>query len=393
MLDDAPLVTVAPREGEGEPMEEAQASARRIAATRTGVHSSAKEITEGLAADAKVDQGVDATQPARDLRTSSSGSTFRSPKAGTAKERDVAREVDVTAYTAQEEPSLINEFGHVAPGPPPTSTVGTVSSVSTLQNGVTADGPVPKVADADDLQPTAREGLSEPPLSGYALAFRTHKIPPARFQIDPAIPTSMLRARSTKKRTHAGAFGRPQPAITTNGASTPATVIPVRSSPRNGKAVNGSGNPGMVDKPDTPGASVRRSGRVSKLAMELVGLDGANDEGDGLKGRKEEMVEDDHTGSGSGGGGRGRNEHGNDSGGCSTEDESEGAASPPDADSDSDAEVEIPAEEEEEADDDVEEDDEAEPPDDEEDDDDEDDELVMGDVDEEEEDDDDDDDG
>ena len=148
---------------------------------------------------------------------------------------------------AAEDPELVDDLGVVAPGPPSTDALtNTVSVEEPKTNGINHDIPTINLPDHDQH-------------TGYALAFRTHNIPPARFQIEPPIPPSMLRQRSTKKRAHGAAFGR-SPAN-----HSPAPVAATRSSPRN--AANGTGSP---EKPSTP---VRRSERKSGLAMVEI-LDG-----------------------------------------------------------------------------------------------------------------------
>ena len=145
----------------------------------------------------------------------------------------------------------------VTPGPPPTDLLDTVPVDMPKTNG--------------DVKETMGEFLT-----GYALAYRTHNVPPMRFQITPPIPAAMLRNRSTKKRTAATAFGR----LNANGQSGKASssaALATRSSPRTaGGSVNGrSSRGGSEDKNLTP---VRRSGRKSGLAnVELASLDGQND--------------------------------------------------------------------------------------------------------------------
>jgi hypothetical protein len=130
----------------------------------------------------------------------------------------------------------------------------------------------------------AARGEAEPELTGYALAYRTLAIPPTRFQIDPAIPPSMLRSRSTKKRSYGGVLGRRPPGLNGSVASPAIAAQPVRSSPRNASTANGSEANGS-EKAGTP---IRRSARGSKLATELLSLDGPADEEDASEDQDDE---------------------------------------------------------------------------------------------------------
>jgi len=183
---------------------------------------------------------------------------------------------------------LVDGLGHTAPGPPPTSTLDSAVPIEVApgelkMNGIT-NGVSSGSHDRSLQDEVAGGGEAEPELTGYALAFRTFEIPPARFQIDPAIPPSMLRSRSTKKRTYGGAFGRRPPGVNESTTSLAAAALPVRSSPRNASTANGSEANGS-EKAGTP---VRRSARGSKLAMELMSLDGPADEEDGSDDQDEE---------------------------------------------------------------------------------------------------------
>jgi histone acetyltransferase SAS3 len=171
---------------------------------------------------------------------------------------------------AKEDPALVDDNGIVAPGPPSTETLTmkgpTEAAIDLSTNGTGA-------GEADTKGQT-----SQPPeeqLSGYALAYRTLKIPPMRFQITPPIPASMLRNRSTKKRSAATAFARTNGNGAT-GSSGLAWPPATRSSPRNAGSVNGQfSRGGSEEKVATP---VRRSGRKSGLAnVELMSLDGTNE--------------------------------------------------------------------------------------------------------------------
>ena len=237
-----------------------------------------------------------------------------------------------------------NELGHPAPGPPPTSALSTAISTELTQthsegtndntksvsnracNGMDLDSPSSSAL----TRPTS-EKAAEETLTGYALAYRSHRIPASRFEIDPPIPSAMLalaRGRS-KKRAFGSAFGgsarRQSNTATkvfggaggvTNGLNTPTVgmmnpPVPVRSSPRHAPQVNGigstNGDKGGLVTPaprqariraaETP---VRRSarGRDGKRLVDL-GMDGVGDDG---KMGAEEGDDDSESGSGSGSG-------------------------------------------------------------------------------------------
>lgn len=166
------------------------------------------------------------------------------------------------------DPDLVNDIGHIAPGPPPTEMM-------------------------DDIQPTATELASEPlvngntdkgkapaeePLSGYALAYLTEKIPPTRFEIDPPIPAAMIRLARSKRKSMTGT-GTPRP----NGKAIakPTTPQAIRHSPRKAGSVNGSvtgQGSSRASTPDKAPGSVRRSGRRSGLAVEIVATDASEDQ-------------------------------------------------------------------------------------------------------------------
>ena len=228
------------------------------------------------------------------------------------------------------DPDLVDELGHVAPGPPSTGALNGIVSTQVAAEEPTLNGltngtstllqqppvdpqlealkeqesqPQPSNGNESSIPATKPEdGLpqlpSSPPLKGYALAYREHAIPPTRFQIDPPIPPSMLRRQGTKKRTASSAFGLSP--HKTNGIAgfaadligTP-NAIAVRSSPRNaGKssslgstAGNFSGAPSLDGtgrgsaSPKIPGTPVRRSGRRSGL-VNVATVDGNVDEED-----------------------------------------------------------------------------------------------------------------
>ena len=217
---------------------------------------------------------------------------------------------------AVEDPELIDDLGVVAPGPPSTEALNnTVSVEEPKTNGINHDIPTINLPDHDQH-------------TGYALAFRTHNIPPARFQIEPPIPPSMLRQRSTKKRAHGAAFGR-SPAN-----HSPAPAAATRSSPRN--AANGTGSP---EKPSTP---VRRSGRKSGLAV-VESLDGTKSprmEEEGQEEEEEEEGSADESGQ--------EEESGEEESGDEESEEAESGEDEGDEDADPDPDAE-PDEDEEEA--------------------------------------------
>jgi histone acetyltransferase SAS3 len=179
----------------------------------------------------------------------------------------------LSEIVAKEDPALIDDNGIVAPGPPSTEAlttkVPTEAAIDLSTNG-TGNG------EADIKEQTSQ--AADEQLSGYALAYRTLKIPPMRFQITPPIPASMLRNRSTKKRSAATAFARANGNGVT-GLSGLTSAPATRSSPRNAGSVNGQfSRGGSEEKVATP---VRRSGRKSGLAnVELMSLDGTNEQSD-----------------------------------------------------------------------------------------------------------------
>ena len=304
-LDGAPLQALAPR-SDDENDHEAEEEAEMVA--------DSEAVVSAMAGKAVADD-TDALEAAMDAEQLSPKSTSKSTKA-------VSRPESVGVPEEQAEvndPALVDEHGHVAPGPP--STDGLSGAVSTqpaatdhgdvrvngLVNGDSSrpDEAPPEATDPADtdgaqqpplsheeqLEPKQEEtrNLASPPLTGYALAYRQHNIPPNRFQIDPPIPTSMLRQRSTKKRTAATAFGSVRKAngAVSSSAAAAASMVAVRSSPRNAgnnsaalsstgpveAGVNGNGRGSA--SPKVPGTPVRRSGRRSGLANVVATLDGS----------------------------------------------------------------------------------------------------------------------
>lgn len=222
-----------------------------------------------------------------------------SPRSKSKSSQIVSRRDSMQMDLLTKDSPLVNEHGHIAPGPPSTDALHVaMSNEMTLLdvpiNGL-VNGHVKKSEDGASHEP---EGASSS-LSGYALAYRTLAIPPTRFQIDPPIPPSMLRNRSTKKRSH-GSTVRPQ---NTTGSGSPTMAVPVRSSPRKAASVNGSVNGIGVrgsravsaEKVDTP---VRRSGRKSGLAIaEVPSIDGTDEEKqtESMDHQEDTIVEDTET--------------------------------------------------------------------------------------------------
>ena len=171
----------------------------------------------------------------------------------------------------QEDPELVNEHGTVAPGPPSTAALD-----ATVSTDITTEPKVNGLVNGEppEDEPGTGDGTGQS-LTGYALAYRTHNIPAARFQIEPPIPPSMLRNRSTKKRPHGSAFGR----TTTGGSQSPVPAVAIRSSPRNAGSVNGRSRGGTPEATKGLLTPMRRSGRKSGLAnVELASMDGTNEE-------------------------------------------------------------------------------------------------------------------
>ena len=157
------------------------------------------------------------------------------------------------------DPDLLSAVGHIAPGPPSTQALNPPEQPS---QDSTSDIPLVN-GDAEEGKASAHGGLS-----GYALTYQVEKIPPTRFQIDPPIPTSMLRFAKSRRKS---ALGTPK----TNGKAgirKPTTPQAIRSSPRKAASINGSirGRSSRTSTPDRAPASVRRSNRKSGLANEIT---------------------------------------------------------------------------------------------------------------------------
>ena len=274
MLDDAPMQTIAPREGDDE--EEDQESGKD---TREPGQSPAKTMNGLSKSNSVYGEEAAISHKGRSPHKSESRSKSRSSKE---EDEDLSPNAEDGSggETLGNDATPVDSRGHTAPGPPPTSTldsaVPTVVALTNLKmNGLT-NGMSSDSHDNFPQDDLVSGGAAEPELTGYALVYRTLDIPPTRFQIDPAIPPSMLRSRSTKKRTYGGAFGRRPPGVNGTAASPAPAAQPVRSSPRNAGTANGSEANGS-EKAGTP---IRRSARGSKLATELVSLDGPVDEED-----------------------------------------------------------------------------------------------------------------
>ena len=321
MLDDAPMQTIAAREGdEGDEEESAEEGTSKKPNESEAV--SVNGLDAGLEPCASDAQSAKAKTPSRaNSRSKSQSSQEAEGPESPAKTNGTAAQPDATPLDSR---------GHPAPGPPPTSMIDAPISTEVSHGAAKINGF--SNGDGPDHSPEEQE-----PLSGYALASRTHNIPPSRFQINPPIPPAMLRSRSTKKRT---TFGSRKP-----GEKGTPTALAVRSSPRNAGSLNGAATP---DKPGTPS---RRSMRGSKLASELMSLDGAADETPkGEDSGSEEAEEEDAAASE-------EDEAEDDEEEEEGEDEADGDAAPEESEEDDDEEEEEGEEEEEAVVDDVEDDD------------------------------------
>ena len=318
-----PLNALAPRsddEGEEEEEDDAEAETGDLDIDTQETTSKAGKSLAGDAAEEDVDQ-LPARSKSRSAKAVSTSTSADGLDHDTADMKD---------------PELVDELGHIAPGPPSTDALnGAVSTqiaaagliepkLNGLTNGTsmvsqeppidpqlkaTSDPDTQHQSNSAQEQPLSgssskvEEQLalpSSPPLRGYALAYREHAIPPTRFQIDPPIPPSMLRRQGTKKRTAARAFG-PGSTQRTNGLTGSGTdainggmnAIAVRSSPRNAAKSSGafgastgnaSGATSSADgtargstSPKIPGTPVRRSGRRSGL-VNVATVDGGVDD-------------------------------------------------------------------------------------------------------------------
>jgi histone acetyltransferase SAS3 len=248
-LDGNPMQTVAQREGDSEDEEDEQNETEQ---------PSINGANGGAGSDVEMEDAA-ASKTERSRSRSQKAASHHS--SALVNGDGIAEDEDARAPT--------NANGQIAPGPP--STTGIDAAVSTEFAEATSTL-TEQVNGA--RSPTKDKAASEQPsklpqedeLTGYALAFRTHSIPPQRFQIDPPIPPSMLRNNRSVKRK---GFARQRSGLAINGdgTETPVMSAAVRSSPRR----VGSGN--------EPGTPMRRSGRRSGLVNEVgaMGLDGAGD--------------------------------------------------------------------------------------------------------------------
>ncbi|OAP55043.1 hypothetical protein AYL99_10743 [Fonsecaea erecta] len=297
-LDGQPLQALAPRDEEDGDEEDVELGREGDVDSEVVMSTAAKSVGGGDLPETEVD-----TERLSTRSKSKSTRAMSRPESVGLQEEDM----DV------KDPALVDAQGHVAPGPPPTAPLSAAGALplGTARPDIKVNGIVngtphaqgengeeesggsedrPGAGEKDQPKEAGKE--QEPLLSGYALAFRQHSIPPTRFQIDPPIPPSMLRQRSTKKRSAAAAFGSPSTSQTKGfgkgefAASTAgASIVAVRSSPRNANNSNNAGlslsgptlsangssvaSTGSVS-PKVPGTPVRRSGRRSGLSTMTV---------------------------------------------------------------------------------------------------------------------------
>ncbi|KAK5073125.1 Histone acetyltransferase [Lithohypha guttulata] len=186
------------------------------------------------------------------------------------------------------DPALLNEHGTVAPGPPPTGLMDDIqpTAVETTSNEPLANGDIDK-----------GKAPAEPSVTGYALTYLTERIPQTRFQIDPPIPAAMLRNAKSKRKS---ITGTPRPKGKT--LTKPITPQALRHSPRKAGSVNGSVSgrgASRMSSPDKVSASVRRSGRRSGLAKEVVVVAASNEEDDDDDHEAQEEEEEEEVADGS----------------------------------------------------------------------------------------------
>lgn len=195
--------------------------------------------------------------------------------------QNLAGKAPMQAQVPAKDPLLVNGAGHIAPGPPSAQLLTGSAPISQQEAEPHVNGIDESTAGGVDTAEL---------LSGYALAYRDGKIPPNRFQIDPPIPASMLRARSHKKRNTG--FSRNN--LNGDSAQSP-SMAPVRSSPRHAASSNGSVNGGNeATSPEKPSTPMRRSNRKSGLShMENAGLDGSVDQDDDDEDDDEQEIGDE----------------------------------------------------------------------------------------------------
>jgi hypothetical protein len=287
-LDGNPMHTIAQREGDSEDEEEEQ-------------NGTEQPSVNGANGGADSDVEMEDAAPSKKDRSHSKSEKAASRQSPVLVNGDESKAKGETA-------ALTNLNGQIAPGPPSTAAIDAemstefaeaTSALTERVNGATS----PTKDKAISEQPTKTQQEDE--LTGYALAFRSHNIPPQRFQIDPPIPPSMLRNNRSVKRK---GFPRQRSGLAINGdgTETPTMAAAVRSSPRHAGSVNGNGggsvNGNGLSPEKQPGSStpMRRSGRRSGLVNELsLSFDGASDvkmprmEEVGLGREKSEEGEDD----------------------------------------------------------------------------------------------------
>lgn len=336
-LDGTQMHTMAPREGTAEG-EDDGAKVDANGDGRTG-DEGAEEMDETRNGDDEDEEGVaaDSAEPARRWKG-------KGTDKGTGRFASQSQSAEPSGKSSTNG-APTNELGHPAPGPPPTSALSTTVSTELTQANTNGTNAITEpildrtcngtdaAAPSSSLAPPkpSSEKAAEETLTGYALAYRTHKIPASRFEIDPPIPSAMLalaRGRS-KKRAFGSAFGATvrrrsnmngRAGGVTDGSNTPTLGMMnppsrVRSSPRHAASqVNGNDNTnGGGSGAATPtlraarikgsGTPVRRSarGRDFKSAIDLT-MDGAGDADDGVEKEEDDDDDDEDSESGSGSG-------------------------------------------------------------------------------------------
>ena len=293
-LDGQPLQTIAPREGD-----------------------EADEVAVDSQDTITIDAGRIALEPPSDSL---------SPQKRESRSRSRSAVEASRAPTMEPELPPTSTNGIVAPGRPSTSTL-IENAISTTQIAITPADDTPATilvngqhASDDKTQPALDDPEqppdSEPTLTGYALAYHTHNIPPTRFQIDPPIPPSMLRQKSVKKRASTAVRAPTAMSGVVNGLrsgnATPTTAGPSsgfggvakRSSPRHAASlVDASVASDMALAMSIgSGTPVRRSvrrvgtGLTNEISASNGGLDGSVDDDEEDEGEEEEEEEEEVVG-------------------------------------------------------------------------------------------------
>lgn len=226
-----------------------------------------------------------------------------------------------------------------APEPPPTSNLDTALQTQPLLNGIytTASNSLSNQNTTiaatlhADHPPAAPNGTSSSDtiaptstLTGYAFAHQESAIPPARYQIVPPIPSSVLSAfnrsrRDRRRGIRGGPIGSATPlgGLGIGGLGLQST--PVRSSPRHSAAgLLPNGTAGLGDGTGSVTGSLRR-GRSGGL-MEEKAKNGGEEESEESE-EEEEETEESSSGSEEGSSGESRSEESSASGGESGEDD------------------------------------------------------------------------